>query len=38
MPPLTLPYRPASLRCLTLGSGEVDAMQKVCETIGLITL
>ena len=35
MPLHTLTYCPASLRCLTLGSGAADAMQKVCETIGL---
>lgn len=35
MPPLTLTYCPMSLRCLTLVSGAVETMQKVCETIGL---
>lgn len=33
MPPLTLTYRPASLRCLTLGSGVADAVQKMCKMI-----
>ena len=35
MPPTALTYCPMSLRCLKLGSGAADAMQKVCETIGL---
>lgn len=36
MPLHTLTYRPSSLRCLTLGGGVVDAVQKMCKMIGFL--